>query len=219
MCSNPDVSYKALYPTFARTFAVDSALTPSVLSLLDYYDWKRVAIICENVPNWIKMKDYMVKRLKENGITVALELLMNPSAEYRPKNHTDNYRGILRKIKEEARSTCNISLFPGSQTVERNKIAGGDWGGNVPQSRPVHFSSRLYFSSFPLPESLEQASSIYTSYWTFYVIISEIMGLVQLFWTSYMRKVNSPKKWLFSAPNSWDMGFWSSNCSILNPLI
>ena len=28
-----------------------------------------------------------------------------------------------------------------------------------------------------------------------------------------------PNKWLFSAPNSWDMSFWTSNCSILNPLI
>ena len=47
---------------------------------------------------------------------------------------------------------------------------------------------------------------------------SEIMDFVQLFWTTYMRKVHIPRNWFFSAPNSWDMGFWSSNCSILNPL-
>ena len=59
--------------------------------------------------------------------------------------------------------------------IERKKIAGGDgetgaeaWGlglgkregGNLPpQSRPVDFSSRLYFSSFPLSESLEHTKS------------------------------------------------------------
>ena len=59
--------------------------------------------------------------------------------------------------------------------VERKKIAGisgetgaGAWGigeegmgaapNPPPQSRPVHFSSPLYFSSFPLSESLEQAN-------------------------------------------------------------
>ena len=53
----------------------------------------------------------MAKRLRAKGITVALELLTHPSAHYRPKNHTDNYRGIMRKIKEEARSKCTEKDF------------------------------------------------------------------------------------------------------------
>ena len=46
----------------------------------------------------------MVRRLRAKGITVALEMLTHPSSRYKPENHTDNYRGIMRKIKEEARS-------------------------------------------------------------------------------------------------------------------
>jgi len=109
MCSNPEVSYKKLYPTFIRTFAVDTKLTPSLLSLLKYFNWKRVAIIYENVTKWIEIKNNMVKRLRAKGITVAQELLTHPSALYRPQNHTDNYRSIMRKIKQEARIVVFVS--------------------------------------------------------------------------------------------------------------
>lgn len=111
MCSNPELSYKKLYPTFIRTFAIDTKLTPSLLSLLKHFNWKRVAIIYENVTKWIEMKNNMVKRLRANGITVALERLTHPSAQYRPGNDTDYYRNILRKIKEEARIVIFVSDF------------------------------------------------------------------------------------------------------------
>ena len=116
MCGNPEVSYKKLYPTFIRTFAIDTKLTPSLLSLLKYFNWKRVAIIYENVTKWIEMKNNMVKRLRAKGITVAQELLTHPSALYRPENHTDNYRSIMRKIKQEARSKyCKEGLRRGDE--------------------------------------------------------------------------------------------------------
>ncbi|XP_015762337.1 PREDICTED: speract receptor-like [Acropora digitifera] len=111
MCSNPEVSYKKLYPTFIRTFAIDTKLTSSLLSLLKYYNWKRVAIIYENVTKWIEIKSNMVRRLRAKGITVALEMLTHPSSRYKPENHTDNYRGIMRKIKEEARIVVFVSDF------------------------------------------------------------------------------------------------------------
>lgn len=104
MCSNPEVSYKKLYPTFIRTFAIDTKLTASLLSLLNHYNWKRVAIIYENVTKWIEIKNNMVRQLRDKGITVALEMLTHPSFHYKPQNHTDSYRGIMKKIKEEARS-------------------------------------------------------------------------------------------------------------------
>ena len=63
-----------------------------------------MAIVYENVTKWIEMKTNMVKGLKENGITVAQELLTHHTALYRPQNDSDYYRGILRKIKKEARS-------------------------------------------------------------------------------------------------------------------
>ena len=45
------------------------------------------------------------------------------------------------------------------------------------------------------------------------------MGFIRSFGTIFLKKVHKQKKWLFSALNSWDMGFWSSNCFILNSLI
>ena len=60
------------------------------------------------------MKNNMVKRLRAKGITVAQELLTHPSALYRPENHTDNYRSILRKIKQEARSKYSKRGLHGS---------------------------------------------------------------------------------------------------------
>lgn len=104
MCSNPEVSDKKLYPTFARTFAIDTKLTPSLLSLLNYFKWKRVAIIYENVTKWIEMKNQMVKSLEEKDITIALQLMMSPAAVYRPQNHSGMYKDILKRIKSEARS-------------------------------------------------------------------------------------------------------------------
>ncbi|KAK3705160.1 hypothetical protein QZH41_003755 [Actinostola sp. cb2023] len=103
MCNNPEVSNKKRYPTFARTFAIDTKLTPSLLSLLKYFEWKRVAIIYENVTKWIEMKDTITKRLKEKDITIALQLLMSPAAVYRPQNHSEMYKDILKQIKAEAR--------------------------------------------------------------------------------------------------------------------
>ena len=104
MCSNHEVSDKKLYPTFARTFAVDRELTPSVYSLLKYFKWNRLAIVYENVTKWVEMKNYMVKTLREKGVNVTVELAMNQSAVYRPQNHSERYRSLFKKIKAEARS-------------------------------------------------------------------------------------------------------------------
>ena len=46
-------------------------------------------------------------------------------------------------------------------------------GNPPPQSRSVHFSSRLYFSSFPLSESLEQAEVTWVN-GELYVVYSRV---------------------------------------------
>ena len=48
---------------------------------------------------------------------------------------------------------------------------------------------------------------------------SEIMDFIRLVGTAYLRNVHTHKNCLFSALNSWDMGYWSSNCFILKSLI
>ena len=104
MCSNPEVGDNKLYPTFARTFAVDEKLSPTVYSLLKYFKWNRVAIVYENVTKWIEMKNYMVEKLRGKGVNVTLELAMKQTAVYRPHKHSQRYRNMFKQIKNEARS-------------------------------------------------------------------------------------------------------------------
>lgn len=103
MCSSADLSDKAKYPTFARTFAVDSQVGPSVVSLLRYtYNWTRVAIIYQDSTRWKSLKEYLVKEFEKNGIDVAYEYMMAGEAFYTLKN--EEFRAALRGIKETARS-------------------------------------------------------------------------------------------------------------------
>ena len=48
---------------------------------------------------------------------------------------------------------------------------------------------------------------------------AEIVVFIQLFRTICLKKLSLTKHWLFSALSSWDMGVWSSHCSIVNSLI
>ena len=104
MCSSAELSDKAKYPTFARTFAVDSQVGPSVVSLLRYtYNWTRVAIIYQDSTQWKPLKDHLVKEFEKNGIDVAYEYMVVSEAFYRAENETQ-FRAALREIKEMARS-------------------------------------------------------------------------------------------------------------------
>ncbi|EDO33461.1 predicted protein, partial [Nematostella vectensis] len=89
MCSSPEVSNKKLYPTFARTFAVDTVLAPTVLSLLRYFSWKRVAIIYENVTKWIEMKETLIKKKAFEAVFIL--------AVKSPKS--DNYTAFKNELK------------------------------------------------------------------------------------------------------------------------
>ena len=105
MCSSADLSDKAKYPTFARTFAVDSQVGPSVVSLLRYtYNWTRVAIIYQDSTQWRSLKQYLVKEFEKNGIDVAYEYMMVNEAFYTSLENEAQFRAALRGIKETARS-------------------------------------------------------------------------------------------------------------------
>ena len=104
MCSSAELSDKAKYPTFARTFAVDSQVGPSVVSLLRYtYNWTRVAIIYQDSTQWKSLKDHLVKEFEKNGIDVAYEYMVVGEALYLSENEAQ-FRVALRAIKETARS-------------------------------------------------------------------------------------------------------------------
>ena len=105
MCSSADLSDKAKYPTFARTFAVDSQVGPSVISLLRYtYNWTRVAIIYQDSTQWKSLKEHLVKEFEKNGIDVAYEHMVVSVAFYTSLEDEAQFRVALREIKETARS-------------------------------------------------------------------------------------------------------------------
>ena len=121
MCSSADLSDKAKYPTFARTFAVDSQVGPSVISLLRYtYNWTRVAIIYQDSTQWKSLKEHLVKEFEKNGIDVAYEHMVVNEALYISPKYEAQFRVALREIKETARSKY---MLPYSQSVHVWRIS------------------------------------------------------------------------------------------------
>ncbi|XP_031556269.1 atrial natriuretic peptide receptor 2-like isoform X2 [Actinia tenebrosa] len=111
MCSSTELSDKKLYPTFARTFAVDSQVTPSVISLLKKFKWTTVAIIYENLTKWIDLKDSMKRHLKANGIKVSYEgSTIGPFALH-SKVMDDRIREMMSEIKNKARIVIFVTSF------------------------------------------------------------------------------------------------------------
>lgn len=105
MCSSAELSNKEEYPTFGRTFAVDSQVGPSVVSLLRYtYNWTRVAIIYQDSTQWKSLKEHLVKEFEKNGIDVSEEYMLVNEAFYFDLKNEEEFRAALRKIKEKARS-------------------------------------------------------------------------------------------------------------------
>jgi hypothetical protein len=103
MCSSPELSNKNVYPTFARTFAVDSQVIPSAISLLKKFEWNRVAIIYENLTKWIDLKDSMKRHFKDNNIKIAYESSTVVFAHYNSAMD-ERFRKMMSDIKKTARS-------------------------------------------------------------------------------------------------------------------
>lgn len=105
MCSSADLSDRKKYPTFARTFAVDSQVGPSVVSLLrSTYNWTRVAIIYQNSTQWKSLKEHLVKEFEKYDIDVAHEYMVDSEAFYLHLQNETDFRAALREIKKKARS-------------------------------------------------------------------------------------------------------------------
>ena len=104
MCSNPTLSDKSKYPTFARTYSLSQRLTPSLLALLKEYKWKRVAILSENSRHVKETAEYMIDELKKNNVTVSLEEETPTPSSYTHKKHSIKLKEIMEKIKSTARS-------------------------------------------------------------------------------------------------------------------
>ena len=104
MCSTAELSDKNKFPTFGRTFPVDSRIGSSIISLLkNTYKWTRIAIIYQNVTRWTSLTEHLQEEFEKNGITVAMKFetvnvpIYNLEAE-------EEFKKALIKIKQTARS-------------------------------------------------------------------------------------------------------------------
>ena len=83
MCSAAELSDKNEFPTFGRTFSVDSRIGPSIISLLkNTYKWTRIAIIYQNTRRWTSVTEYLQEEFEKNGITVAMKFKVMNVASY-----------------------------------------------------------------------------------------------------------------------------------------
>ena len=104
MCSAAELSDKNEFPTFGRTFSVDSRIGPSVISLLkNTYKWTRIAIIYQKVTRWTSLSEYLQEEFKKNGITVAMKFKALGVSSYSLEAE-EEFRKALIKIKQTARS-------------------------------------------------------------------------------------------------------------------
>ena len=104
MCSAVELSDKNEFPTFGRTFPVDSRIGPSIISLLtNTYKWTRIAIIYQNITRWTSLTEYLEEEFEKNGITVAMKFKTANVPSY-DLEAEEEFRKALIKIKQTARS-------------------------------------------------------------------------------------------------------------------
>ena len=109
MCSAAELSDKNEFPTFGRTFSVDSRIGPSIISLLKTtYKWTRIAIIYQNITRWTSLTEYLEEEFEKNGITVAMKFKASNVPSYNLESEEELKKALI-KIKQTARSKYMIS--------------------------------------------------------------------------------------------------------------
>ena len=104
MCSTAELSDKNKFPTFGRTFPVDSRIGSSIISLLkNTYKWTRIAIIYQNITRWTSLTEHLQEEFEKNGITVAMKFKTVNVPGYNLEAE-EEFRKALIKIKQTARS-------------------------------------------------------------------------------------------------------------------
>ena len=104
MCTSNAVSDKELYPTFARTIFGDNSIAPSVLAIMEHFNWNLVGIISEDDEGWELRGDFLESYLKSQGKTVALREKVPYNWMYNDKRDGGHYQEVLKRMKAKARS-------------------------------------------------------------------------------------------------------------------
>lgn len=66
-CTDVKISGKDKYPTFTRMEPPDTQVTSSVLSLLDYYKWKKFSLIFQEGSQWEAIAKYLNDQAIKKG--------------------------------------------------------------------------------------------------------------------------------------------------------
>ena len=105
LCTSDEVSNKELYPTFARTIFDDNSIAPSVLAILNHFNWNLVGIISENDQSWERRGDFLDSFLKSEGKTVSMHGKVQYGLLYlRSSEFSEHYEEVMRQMKDKARS-------------------------------------------------------------------------------------------------------------------
>lgn len=101
MCTEPSLSSKEKYPTFARTEPIGRQLTPAIEELLKYFKWKKFAMVVENSPMYQLVFNDIMDKFKDSVLATAT---MPAPSQYTYEEHFEAARKDMAMIKDKARS-------------------------------------------------------------------------------------------------------------------
>ena len=108
MCLDPQLANKTIFPTFARTAAMYKQLTPTLIALFEYFNWKRAAVFIERTALDENAAEYVVEKMKSNNITIAIKHYLPSPPDHVPT--LDENHELVIKMKE-AKRKARSKLF------------------------------------------------------------------------------------------------------------
>ena len=110
MCSDPELSNKRKYPTFARTYPVAKQLTPSLIALLKNFNWHTVALITATGNKFEETRKHIKKKFDKQNIRISYEASVPTVVDYKHDIWNEKFPRILNEIKSKARSKWQIFM-------------------------------------------------------------------------------------------------------------
>lgn len=112
MCLDPQLANRTIFPTFARTAAMYKHLAPTLISLFDAFNWKRVAVFIERTALDEDAAEYVVQKMKSENITIAVKHYLPSPPKHVPKLDDKNELVVkMRETKKKARSKQFLPPF------------------------------------------------------------------------------------------------------------
>ena len=106
MCIEKELSDKSKYPTFARTAVTGSELASIMHELLNYYKWKKVSVIWQDLFPHNKL--YNEFHGSHEGKIVSVHQL---KAHYNLSKHHSLTLGYLKEISNKSKSKFFFCFF------------------------------------------------------------------------------------------------------------